>query len=558
MPRDLGSKPSGGKNLLIFDFDAINDPRNVAFYRRDIQQQTQLQQQQQCQQQQKQQQQRQRDTPIPTPTVSAVTDSTVTAATSVTAAEVATAIATNLKTWATVASSAVAVQGTTTTTTLMKSVTRISPLFEREEKSVQRNGLLTAYDRIVVSPTHFNNGKFGGYITFEDSEVIRAAIGIQNEDFHGTTFDRSSSGELSITFRLSREVCGEKIKRELNSHFWFEKWSKDGILNKIRGCVIYPFPVGEFDNEEENVRPSKDIKEVKIEGSNYELKEKQILTWLQNYGSVESVLEEEAIQLGEGSETVLVGTGTYIVQVRLKRRIPNVLPMQGKRIRIWYHGVKYQCPACYGYHKNEQRCDKKLSFESYTTELKKNNPDLPNQMFSLEEEENYCNNKNEDIGEDGNFNGGGIDNNNNSNNNNNNNSNNNNNNNNNNDNINNDNERHEEGKLENEDEYSFLDTSQENIIEKVFFKQETQAEPDKKDEQDQQDEQDRQDEQDKFYTITGEIVYTNDDIHRLLDEPCNLSVEEKNWLMNQCCETEEEVFTKCRELLKRRANRKTI
>ena len=54
----------------------------------------------------------------------------------------------------------------------------------------------------------------------------------------------------------------------------------------------------------------------------------------------------------------------------------------------------------------------------------------------------------------------------------------------------------------------------------------------------------------------GETDYTNDDILRLLDEPCNPSTNEKEWLMNQGCETEEEVFTKCRDLLKRRDNRK--
>ena len=67
----------------------------------------------------------------------------------------------------------------------------------------------------------------------EDSEVIR------NEKFHGTTFDRSQDGELLITFRLKEGMDEKMIKNELNSNFWFEKRSKDGNLNKIRGLVIY-------------------------------------------------------------------------------------------------------------------------------------------------------------------------------------------------------------------------------------------------------------------------------------------------------------------------------
>ena len=39
----------------------------------------------------------------------------------------------------------------------------------------------------------------------------------------------------------------------------------------------------------------------------------------------------------------------------------------------------------------------------------------------------------------------------------------------------------------------------------------------------------------------GEIDYANEDIIRLLDEPSDLSIDEKEWLRNQGCETEEEV-----------------
>ena len=115
-------------------------------------------------------------------------------------------------TWATIVSKAAATQAN------RKHYIKISPLFERE-KRVQDEGALT-YDRIVVSPTHFNSKKFSGYISLEDSEVIRNAIGIKTENLHGTTFYRSPTGELSITYRLRKEIDEQKIKKELNSHFW--------------------------------------------------------------------------------------------------------------------------------------------------------------------------------------------------------------------------------------------------------------------------------------------------------------------------------------------------
>ena len=50
--------------------------------------------------------------------------------------------------------------------------------------------------------------------------------------------------------------------------------------------------------------------------------------------------------------------------------------------------------------------------------------------------------------------------------------------------------------------------------------------------------------------------YTNNDIIKLLEDPSNLSAEEKGWLMDQNCETEEEVLNKCRELLQARIKEK--
>ena len=151
-----------------------------------------------------------------------------------------------------------------------------------------------------------------------------------------------------------------------------------------------------------------------------------------------------------------------------------------------------------------------MSFDDYTSEFKVNNPNLPIHMFTLEHNENDAN--------------CADDNTNNSNNDNNNNNSNNNNNNNNNNKC--------QGWKEDENK------EQHNQEDETY-------------EQDEQDEQDTQVEM-----KGGEIDYTNEDILRLLDEPCNLSTDEKEWLMNQGCETEEEVFTKCRDLLNCRHNRK--
>ena len=110
-----------------------------------------------------------------------------------------------------------------------------------------------------------------------------------------------------------------------------------------RGCVIYSLLASEQEQEPTN------LKEVRMEGSNYKLGEDQILTWLQIYGTVESSMKEEADVLEEKREEsgesldFMVSTGSYILQMRLKHQIPNEVLMQGTMVKLCYEGFKIQC-----------------------------------------------------------------------------------------------------------------------------------------------------------------------------------------------------------------------
>ena len=237
------------------------------------------------------------------------------------------------------------------------------------------------------------------FISLEESEVIRKAIGLKNTDYHGTTFHRSQSGDLLITYKLKSSVTEYEIKKGLNSHFWFDKESKVGNLDRIRGRVIYPrsrdeeydsnYETGYLDlNKTNNQHKDRDvnIKEIRIEGSNYDLSEDQILEWIELYGRVQSEIQEEAVVLVDEVDKAenLVGTGVYLVTARLDRQIPNVVPIQGKKIKVWYPGVKKQCKNCFGYHKKNdiaKRCEV-VCFEDYRKSFMECNPRVPARMCS--------------------------------------------------------------------------------------------------------------------------------------------------------------------------------
>ena len=276
--------------------------------------------------------------------------------------------------WSEVASSAMKMPPQSSN---MKRVVRIAPLFQGGFSGEE------VYDRIVVRLDHFNNRKFSGYITVDEAEIVRKAVGIKYSSLHGITFDRSSKGELSITFRLKHSVREEEIKKELNSHFWFDKKSKNGNLDRVRGHVVFP----SLPDNSENQKTT--MKEIRLEGCNYEVDEKEILGWIQMYGVIQGDVEEEAIILNEGSdEEVTMGTGVYLVQARLDRLIPNVLPIQQKKVKVWYQGVKRQCNCCYGYHKKETVCLEK-SFDEYTREFNENNANILAKMFESKSFESY-------------------------------------------------------------------------------------------------------------------------------------------------------------------------
>ena len=68
----------------------------------------------------------------------------------------------------------------------------------------------------------------------EESDIIRRAIGLTTDYHYGTSFNRP--------IRLKEVVTLEEIKTKLNSHshFWFEKRSKVGNLDRISGHTVYP------------------------------------------------------------------------------------------------------------------------------------------------------------------------------------------------------------------------------------------------------------------------------------------------------------------------------
>ena len=267
-----------------------------------------------------------------------------------------------------------------------RKIIKIKPEFESDN---------TGYDRIVISPTHFNNQPFNGFIKDEEAETISKAIGLHELDnHHGTSFYRSEKDVLFVTFKLKRNMTYLEILDSVHKYFWFDKESKAGNLDRISGQVVNPPMEEDDDDSSEEMDRSQpnpltnsgnkdNSKEVRIDGCNYELSSLEITSWINQYGEVTSELEE--IATTRESDGKIIGTGSYTLKVRLNRLIPNIIPMHGLKIKFSYQSIIKQVSNCYEYHRykrEESKTCKKKTYDHCIEKFQENNPKILLLMMS--------------------------------------------------------------------------------------------------------------------------------------------------------------------------------
>ena len=62
-----------------------------------------------------------------------------------------------------------------------------------------------------------------------------------------------------------------------------------------------------------------------------------LVRWLRTYGELLSTINEKTHK--DSDQHNPVGTGTYIVKMKLKKQNPQYLPNYGRKLRIYYPGI---------------------------------------------------------------------------------------------------------------------------------------------------------------------------------------------------------------------------
>ena len=122
---------------------------------------------------------------------------------------------------------------------------------------------------------------------------------------------------------------------------------------------------------------------VRIIGCEYRLLESEILDWLSLYGDVISEITEEPYLDADEPEDGLppIGNGTYLVKMKMRRDMPNWVPMYGRKVCFSYRGIKKQCNSCFGPHLRKYCKNEKMTLEEYTDKFRPRNKYVPEQLY---------------------------------------------------------------------------------------------------------------------------------------------------------------------------------
>ena len=69
---------------------------------------------------------------------------------------------------------------------------------------------------------------------------------------------------------------------------------------------------------------------------------------MEKYGTILVPINEEVHEFGEeDSDDEEVGTGNFVLTMKIAKQIPQFLPMWGKKVEIYYRGMPQLCLHCY-------------------------------------------------------------------------------------------------------------------------------------------------------------------------------------------------------------------
>ena len=243
---------------------------------------------------------------------------------------------------------------------------------------------------IEIAFVAINEEVFRGSITLQEAKHIIYKDCLGFKDF--TNFDGARVGYKGgpiVIFKLKQAINVDELMPF--QHFDFRrKTSRQGrthvdvISCTIRGLRNPDYAERHADSGQSRQESDEGIREIKIEGCDYRIPENALLKVLSHYGDILSEVMEDLFD--DGGEQHLDSNGTnrsgvYSVKIKLKKDIPQMVPIHGKRIKIYYKGIQKLCTNCFGPHPKTVCKSPKMPWPEYVSRFISINHQIPADLF---------------------------------------------------------------------------------------------------------------------------------------------------------------------------------
>ena len=232
-------------------------------------------------------------------------------------------------------------------------------------------------DVLTVECQKLNGEEFKGTITYTEAtvKIFQQELGLQSGDLHSVKM--SFNKFRTVSFKLKRQIDIDELVEKENFEMKRSYMEGNQIKTDVISCKIVgirrprmtpEIPRPTYDGTEN------DVQWVEISGCQYEITEGELLCWLKLYGDVLSKISEMKHPDSEVENPV--GNGTYVVQMKLKRPIPQFLPISGRKVRFYYNGIKRECTNCYGHHAKQNCRNQKVQWIDQVRSFMDKNPKI--------------------------------------------------------------------------------------------------------------------------------------------------------------------------------------
>ena len=236
-------------------------------------------------------------------------------------------------------------------------------------------------DEIVVEIQMIDDEVFRGKITLKEAriKIFEEILGFKREDLNGMII--GYSGGPIVTYKLFSQFNIDTLKSI--EYFELERTVRSRDIDRISKlkCRIRNIRTerraGDDNYKDEGVRW------VKVEGCEWRVDKEKIVEWLSYFGEIRSELTEDTLDESDDSADDLppIGNGVYSVKMKLEKDLPQFMPLQSKRVRLYHRGIVKRCTNCFGPHQRRMCQNEKVSWFDYVQWFLKEYPEIPITLY---------------------------------------------------------------------------------------------------------------------------------------------------------------------------------